>query len=106
MPYRNLDDILVYVKEQYANTDPLVFAGVTAVNDPMTAFQTNVVSYTKFSIVTANKNPIALSPYKVFQILTENTGRYGYRCSVMAGPRITAQNLRGGLLNVGNVRNC
>lgn len=40
---------------------------------------------TNHTIVTANKNPVALSSYDDFFRLVSETGRYGLRCSVMAG---------------------
>ena len=63
----------------------LVFVDATALNEPMTQFHLQVIEQTPYGIVTANKNPIALSNYKTFQILTSDVRRYGYRCSVMAG---------------------
>ena len=63
----------------------LVFVDVTPANEPMTKFHLKVVEETPYSIVTANKNPIALSPYSVFKRITYDVKRYGYRCSVMAG---------------------
>mgnify|MGYP001574927211 CR=1 FL=1 len=63
----------------------LVFVDATALNEPMTQFHLKVIEQTPYGIVTANKNPIALSDYKTFLILTSDVRRYGYRCSVMAG---------------------
>ena len=63
----------------------MVFVDATALNEPMTEFHLNVIQNTPYGIVTANKNPIALSDYPSFQKLTKNPRRYGYRCSVMAG---------------------
>lgn len=63
----------------------LVFVDVTALNEPMTQFHLQVIGQTPYGVVTANKNPIALSDYSTFQKLTHDTKRYGYRCSVMAG---------------------
>lgn len=63
----------------------LVFVDVTALNEPMTQFHLQIIGQTPYGIVTANKNPIALSDYNTFQTLTQDVGRYGYRCSVMAG---------------------
>lgn len=67
----------------------LVFVDVTSskdpMHDPMTQFHLEVIKQSPYGLVTANKNPIALSDYKTFQILTQDVRRYGYRCSVMAG---------------------
>lgn len=63
----------------------LVFVDATALNEPMTRFHLQVIEQTPYGIVTANKNPITLSDYRTFQILTSDVRRYGYRCSVMAG---------------------
>ncbi|MBI2208970.1 hypothetical protein HYU50_05745 [Candidatus Woesearchaeota archaeon] len=67
------------------SSSSLVFVDATPVLDEMTRFHIYVVGTTPYSIVTANKNPIALSDYQTFQALTGNPRRYGYRCSVMAG---------------------
>ncbi len=63
----------------------LIFVDVTALNEQMIQFHLQVMEQTPYGIVTANKNPIALSDYNTFQRLTRDTRRYGYRCSVMAG---------------------
>lgn len=63
----------------------LVFVDTTALSEPMTQFHLKVIEETPYGIVTANKNPIALSDYNTFRRLTRDTRRYGYRCSVMAG---------------------
>ncbi len=65
--------------------DNLIFIDVTAANEPMIEFHCQVIQETPYSIVTANKNPIARVPYETFKMLTKNPDRYGYRCSVMAG---------------------
>ena len=51
----------------------------------MIQFHLRVIEETPHGIVTANKNPVALSDYDTFQRLTQDSRRYGYRCSVMAG---------------------
>lgn len=63
----------------------LVFVDTTALNEPMIQFHLQVIEQTHYGIVTANKNPIALSDYATFQKLTHDARRYGYSCSVMAG---------------------
>ncbi len=63
----------------------LVFVDATALNEQMIQLHLQVMEQTPYGIVTANKNPIALSDYNTFQRLTHDTRRYGYRCSVMAG---------------------
>lgn len=68
----------------------LVFVDVTAVNKPMAKFHLKVIRETPYSIVTANKNPVALSDYGTFIELTKKLDRYGYRCSVMAGAESVA----------------
>ena len=72
-------------REYKSNRSTLVFVDVTALNEPMTEFHLKVIRDTPYGIVTANKNPVALSDYAVFQELTRHPRRYGYRCSVMAG---------------------
>ena len=63
----------------------LVFVDTTPINRPMTEFHLQIIEKTPYAVVTANKNPIALSPYSTFKRLTYDVRRYGYRCSVMAG---------------------
>lgn len=82
LPYRDLNELLAIARK---NFDELIFVDVTASREPMIAFHKNVMRKTSFSIVTANKNPIAYSDYKTFTLLTREPRRYGYRCSVMAG---------------------
>jgi len=67
------------------NLSSLVFVDVTPLNEEMVDLHKKIIQETPYGIVTANKNPIALSDYPTFQLLTANPKRYGYRCSVMAG---------------------
>ena len=84
--YPSLFDLLDLTRDKSNNDgSTLVFVDVTALNKPMTEFHLRIMENTPYGIVTANKNPIALSDYSVFQRLTHETKRYGYRCSVMAG---------------------
>lgn len=84
-PYAELTELSEAVNGYPNNESSLVFVDVTAVNEPMTRFHLHVIRQTSHSIVTANKNSIALSDYATFQEFTQNPRRYGYRCSVMAG---------------------
>ncbi len=85
-PYRNLGELLHGARYGYRDEETmLVFVDATAINEPMTEFHLQVIRETPYSIVTANKNPVALSDYATFQELTKDSRRYGYRCSVMAG---------------------
>ena len=84
--YKELHEILDTAKQRIKQENSsLVFVDVTSLNEPMTDFHLRVIEETPYSIATANKNPIALSSYSVFQRLTHDVKRYGYRCSVMAG---------------------
>ena len=84
--YANLDEILRTVIDGYRGAqETCAFVDVTAVNEAMLGFHQNVINNTSFGIVTANKNPIAQSNCRQFSELTKMPGRYGYRCSVMAG---------------------
>ena len=84
--YGSLFDLLEMAKSGFRDRkSTFVFVDVTALNESMTQFHLHVIENTPYGIVTANKNPIALSDYSVFQRLTHDTKRYGYRCSVMAG---------------------
>lgn len=82
--YKHLNELIDIIKYR-KQENQLVFIDVTPINEPMTDFHLHVMEKTPYSIVTANKNPIALSPYSVFKRLTHDVKRYGYRCSVMAG---------------------
>ena len=80
--YSALGELLDTAKHEKNN---LVFVDATSLNEPMTDFHLRLIEETPYGIVTANKNPIALSSYETFQRLTNDVKRYGYRCSVMAG---------------------
>ncbi|OGG79129.1 hypothetical protein A3A39_00715 [Candidatus Kaiserbacteria bacterium RIFCSPLOWO2_01_FULL_54_13] len=80
--YNRLDELIALAR---TNRDHLVFVDVTALKEPMIEFHKKVISKTPFSIVTANKNPIAYADFNTFTFLTKEPDRYGYRCSVMAG---------------------
>lgn len=85
-PYNNLNELLKIASgNRQENDSTLAFVDVTALNKPMIDFHLKIINETPFGIVTANKNPIALSDYDVFVKLTKKPRRYGYRCSVMAG---------------------
>ena len=84
--YKKLKELLEIVERSARDGKTnLVFVDVTSINMPMTEFHLHVIEETPYGIVTANKNPIALSPYSIFRRLTHEIKRYGYRCSVMAG---------------------
>ena len=84
--YSRLDEFLEVVGNKHRKEkSALVFVDVTAVNEPMREFHLKIIRETGYGIVTANKNPVALSDYAVFKELTRDPRRYGYRCSVMAG---------------------
>jgi len=86
--YQSLKEILHAInkdKEIY-NKNKLVFIDVTALKgQEINDFHLNIVKNTDFDLVTANKNPISLGDFKLFQELTQNPLKYGYRCTVMAG---------------------
>lgn len=68
----------------------LVFVDVTAVGEEMYKFHNQVLENSPFSVVTANKLPLANASYDDFRRLTNQVSRYGYRCSVMAGAEAVA----------------
>lgn len=91
LKYENLNQIFNIVNNGNGyDHKMLAFVDVTAVNEPMAKFHLDVIRKTPYSIVTANKNPIALSDYGTFIELTKKLDRYGYRCSVMAGAEAVA----------------
>lgn len=84
--YSEVGEILDIVSNGHSRSqNELVFVDVTAINEPMTKFHLETIKNSPHSIVTANKNPVALSDYCDFQLLTKDAKRYGYSCSVMAG---------------------
>lgn len=84
--YKHLNEFVDIIQHSIRHErSQLVFVDVTPINEPMTEFHLRVIEETPYDIVTANKNPIALSSYSVFKRLTHDVKRYGYRCSVMAG---------------------
>ena len=85
-PYKSHDELLSAVGLATRDTPTqLVFVDVTPLKNEMTNFHLEVINYTPYNIVTANKNPISLSDYSTFEMLTHDVRRYGYKCSVMAG---------------------
>jgi aspartokinase/homoserine dehydrogenase 1 len=84
--HQGLDSILTKVVNRYNQKEEnLIFVDVTDVGDEMTQFHKKIINDTNYGIVTANKNPLALSNMETFNILASKTHRYGFRCSVMAG---------------------
>ncbi|MBI2550388.1 hypothetical protein HYV83_04380 [Candidatus Woesearchaeota archaeon] len=81
--YNSLDE-LINVSYERNVLHPFVFIDVTAVQD-IAGFHLKLVEQTPHKVVTANKNPLALSDYGVFRRLTKSPLKYDYRCSVMAG---------------------
>ena len=84
--YRDLNELLgVGSNGRTTEENVLAFVDATALNEPMAQFHSYVIEETPHGLVTANKNPVALSDYDTFQELTQDPGKYGYRCTVMAG---------------------
>tara|TARA_Y100000310_G_scaffold310563_1_gene355947 strand:- start:1051 stop:2142 length:1092 start_codon:yes stop_codon:yes gene_type:complete len=81
--YSSLLDLLDLTN--IAHPGGLVFTDTTAETGVMRDFHLAVVEHSESGIVTANKNPISLYGMDIFERLTVDSGRYGYRCSVMAG---------------------
>lgn len=80
--HKNCSEILKSAK----GNENLVFVDVTAVKEEwMKNLHLKIIEETDFSVVTANKNPLALFDYDTFRRLTRYVYRYGYSCSVMAG---------------------
>ena len=83
--YDDLHEIVAQTEKIFEGRN-VVFVDVTAENGVMSRFHLDVIrNFRPFSIVTANKNPIAMSPYSIFRELTQDVNRYKYSCSVMAG---------------------
>lgn len=82
--YGTLDDLLAVAKEAgYGFERRLIFADVTAADT--LDFHLRISDEEMLGLVTANKNPLAVSDYSAFTKLTKDVRKYGYRCSVMAG---------------------
>lgn len=63
----------------------LVFVDATNATEDMLHLHKQVIQGTDHGIVTANKLPLVLANFSTFTALTSRVGRYGFRCSVMAG---------------------
>ncbi len=74
----------------------LIFVDVTAGGQPVSQFHSFVMENFPYSIVTANKKPLADGTVDEFEALVRNVPRYGYRSSVMAGADVVTKlrNLR------------
>ncbi len=80
-----LDKVISIAKKtKFPKREEVVFVDVTA-SKQMLSFHQDIIRKTKFSLVTANKNPLALCSFEEFKELTKSPARYSYRCSVMAG---------------------
>src|SRR3989339_681409 len=64
--------------------EQLVFVDATASSE-MKGFYEKVINKTPHCIITANKKPLVECDFETFRRLTREMGRFGYRCSVMAG---------------------
>ena len=73
------------IKTKQLKDEKVVFVDVTASKEEMLQFHIKVIRDSSHGIVTANKNPLTLSNFDTFQLLTSQFDRYGFRCSVMAG---------------------
>lgn len=63
----------------------LTVVDATGCANEMIDLHLRIIEGTEHGIVTANKNPLVECNFFVFQRLTRQIKRYGYRCSVMAG---------------------
>ncbi len=82
--YTDLSELL-QVAQAGGYEHDLVFIDVTAGKQPLLDFQKLVITKSANKVVTANKNPVALSSMEDFRVLTADRSRYGFRASVMAG---------------------
>src|SRR3989338_4926773 len=85
--YYGLMEIFELMQEKYlpSRQNNLVFVDATTGGKELLELHDEIISESDYGIVTANKNPLVLSDFKTFNLLTKNVFRYGYRCSVMAG---------------------
>jgi aspartokinase/homoserine dehydrogenase 1 len=85
LEHKSLLELVELVLQTYTGETSVAFVDATAGKEDLKDFHMYVMENTPFSIVTANKNPIALFDYNTFKVLTEDIRRYDFRCSVMAG---------------------
>lgn len=102
--YQSLDD-LVKISEEAGFGESLVFVDVTNSGKEMYYFHRKIMNETEYKIVTANKKPLVMASTEEFQKLTKDVGRYGYRCSVMAGADVVTKlrdlrDLRDGVVTI------
>lgn len=81
--YKSLDDLLNIANESASDKSKIIFIDVTPETD-ITNFHLNVLK-AGYGLATANKNPLALSDFKIFKELTRDSKKYGCRATVMAG---------------------
>jgi homoserine dehydrogenase len=85
----NFDPILDrLVKEGLAGD--VIFVDLTANKDELPAFHQKIIATSDFGLVTANKFPAANLSSDIFRQLTSVRGRYGLRCTVMAGAQVVS----------------
>lgn len=88
--YESLVSLDALLDDAIGSHQDLAFVDVTAVGEGMYHFHQQVLEHSPFSVVTANKLPLANASYDDFRKLTRQVSRYGYRCSVMAGAEAVA----------------
>lgn len=102
--YGSLDD-LIKISDEAGFGESLVFVDVTNSGKEMYDFHRKVINDSEYKIVTANKKPLVMATTEEFQKLTRDVGRYGYRCSVMAGADVVSKlrdlrDLRDGVVTI------
>lgn len=86
----------------------VIFIDVTNGGKALEAFHLAVITQTPNRIVTANKNPIALSNFEAYRDITRHRERYGLRSTFMAGAHAVTEliNLYDLSEKVNNVSGC
>lgn len=84
IPYKDLGILLDQVKSTGMDGE-IIFIDITAGKEALLKFHKKVITASRNSIVTANKNPISLYGMEDFKILTQYHKRYDTNTTVMGG---------------------
>ena len=84
IPFKELSVLLDQVQSSGMDGE-VIFVDVTAGKEALLAFHKEIITKSRNSIVTANKNPISLFGMDDFKILTQYHRRYDANTTVMGG---------------------
>ncbi len=81
---QNLNEIPALLKS-HGFGDEIIFVDVSSGKETLRDFHIEVITKTKYRMVTANKNPLSLYDFATYETLTNDSKRYAYSATVMAG---------------------